>query len=237
VNRVAQQPTKAFATALAAVALLSIMDAVMKHLVLVIGIIAVSIWRSFANFLISAILYLPGPRRRPDRATLRIHVWRGILVTVMAFLFFWALGRVPLAQAIALTFIAPLISLVLAAVFLGEHIGRRSIGGSVAAFAGVVVIVLGQARAQVGPDVLLGSAAIICSALCYAGNIVMMRRQALAAGPQPSWRCGSLRWLSSASLHRPAGSGLGSSSPRCCRRQVRCSTAGPMRAARRAISR
>lgn len=182
-NRVAQQPTKAFATALAAVALLSIMDAVMKHLVLVIGIIAVSIWRSFANFIISAILYLPREKRRPDKKTLRIHIWRGLLVTVMAFLFFWGIGRVPLAQAIALTFIAPLISLVLAAVFLGEHIGRRSIGGSVAAFLGVVVIVLGQARAQLGADVLLGSAAIIGSALCYAGNIVMMRRQALVARP------------------------------------------------------
>ncbi len=182
-NRVAQQPGKAFATALVAVALLSIMDAVMKHLVLVIGIIAVSIWRSFANFVISAILYLPREKRRPDRKTLRIHVWRGVLVTVMAFLFFWGIGRVPLAQAIALTFIAPLISLVLAAVFLDEHIGGRSIGGSIAAFAGVVVIVLGQARAQLGADVLLGSAAILGSALCYAGNIVMMRRQALAARP------------------------------------------------------
>ena len=182
-NRVAQEPTKAFATALVAVALLSVMDAVMKHLVLVIGIIAVSIWRSFANFVISAILYVPRRKRKPDRKTLRIHVWRGILVTVMAFLFFWGIGRVPLAQAIALTFIAPLISLVLAAMFLDEHIGRRSIGGSVAAFAGVVTIVLGQARAELGNDVLLGSAAIIGSALCYAGNIVMMRRQALAAGP------------------------------------------------------
>ena len=53
---------------------------------------------------------------------------RGVIVTVMAVLFFWGIGRVPLAQAIALTFIAPLIALLLAAVFLGERIGRRSIG-------------------------------------------------------------------------------------------------------------
>jgi S-adenosylmethionine uptake transporter len=46
-----------------------------------------------------------------------------------------------------------------------------------------VVIVLGQAQAQVGNDVLLGIAAIIASALCYAVNIVLMRRQALAAKP------------------------------------------------------
>jgi len=90
---------------------------------------------------------------------------------------------VPLAQAIALTFIAPLIAMLLAALLLDEEIGSRSIAGSVVAFAGVIVIVLGQARAHVGGEVLLGVAAIIGSALCYAGNIVLMRRQALAARP------------------------------------------------------
>jgi S-adenosylmethionine uptake transporter len=183
VNRVVQIPPKAFAVALGAVALLSIMDAIMKHLVIAIGIVAVSVWRALANLVLSAVLYLSRRKRWPDRGTLRIHIWRGVLVTLMAFLFFWGIGRVPLAQAIALTFIAPLISLVLAAFFLGEQIGSRSIAGSAAAFAGVVVIVFGQARAELGLEVLLGSAAIVGSALCYAGNIVMMRRQALAAKP------------------------------------------------------
>src|SRR4051794_32884272 len=159
------------------------MDAVMKGLVIAIGIFAVSVWRSLANFLLSGALYLPGRTRWPTRPTLRIHILRGIVVTIMAVLFFWGIGRVPLAQAIALTFIAPLIALLLAAFFLGERVGKRSIAGSVAAFAGVVVIVFGQARADLGPSVLLGSAAIIGSALCYAVNIVMMRHQALAAKP------------------------------------------------------
>jgi len=183
VNRVAQHPVKAFAVTLAAVASLSIMDAVMKHLVIAIGIFAVSIWRSFANVAFASALYLPRRLPRPSRTTLTIHVARGALVTVMAFLFFWGIGRVPLAQGIALTFIAPLIALLLAALLLDEKIGSRSIGGSVAAFAGVIVIVFGQAHARLGSHVLLGSAAILASALCYAGNIVMMRHQALAARP------------------------------------------------------
>jgi len=183
VNRVAQHPGKAFLVALAAVSLLSIMDAVMKHLVIAIGIIAVSIWRALANLALSAGLYLPRRLPWPSRATLKIHVARGALVTVMAFLSSRGVGRVPLAQAIALTFIAPLLSLVLASLLLDEQIGSRSIAGSVVAFAGVLVIMFGQARAQLGFDVLLGSAAILGSALCYAGNIVMMRHQALAARP------------------------------------------------------
>jgi S-adenosylmethionine uptake transporter len=183
VNRVAQHSLKAFAVALGAVAVLSIMDAVMKHLVLAIGIFAVSVWRSLANLAVSALLYLPRRATWPEGKTLRVHVGRGIVVTVMAFLFFWGIGRVPLAQGIALTFIAPLIALLLAAIFLKERIGSRSIAGSVAAFGGVIVIVLGQTRAQVGPEVLLGSGAILLSALCYAANIVLMRHQALAARP------------------------------------------------------
>ena len=47
----------------------------------------------------------------------------------------------------------------------------------------MIVIVLGQAHAKLGDGVLLGTAAIIGSALCYAVNIVLMRRQALAAKP------------------------------------------------------
>lgn len=182
-SRAKHNPLEGFLAALAAVAVLSVMDAVMKHLVLAIGIVAVSIWRAAANLTLSTLLYLPGRKAWPDRKTLRVHVIRGIDVTIMAALFFWGIGRVPLAQAIALTFIAPLIALLLAAFFLDERIGRGSIAGSIAAFSGVIVIVLGQARAQVGHDVLTGIAAIIGSALCYAVNIVLMRRQAMVAKP------------------------------------------------------
>ena len=182
-NRVAQLPVQAFAVALAAVGTLSIMDAVMKHLVLAIGIVAVSVWRALANLGISAVLYLPTRKSWPARKALRIHVARAVVVTIMAFLFFWGIGRVHLAQAIALTFIAPLIALLLAAIFLGERIGRLSIAGSVLAFGGVVVIVIGQMQVSLRPDVLLGTAAIVGSALTYAVNIVLMRHQALAARP------------------------------------------------------
>jgi S-adenosylmethionine uptake transporter len=183
VNRVPQHPVQAFVVALAAVGVLSIMDAVMKALVIALGIFAVSVWRSVVNFAIAAPLYLPRRLPWPSRSTLKIHVSRAALTTVMAVLFFWGIARVPLAQAIALTFIAPLIALLLAVLFLGEKIGPRSIGGSVAAFGGVLVIVLGQARGELGPEALVGSSAILGSAVCYAGNIVMMRQQALAARP------------------------------------------------------
>lgn len=227
-NRVEQHPVKAFAVALAAVGILSIMDAVMKGLVLAIGILAVSVWRAAANFILSAILYLPRRLPWPDRARLKIHIIRSVVITAMAVSFFWGIGRVPLAQSIALAFIAPLLALILAAVFLHEQIGRRSITGSIFAFAGVIIIVLGQASAEVGSEVLLGSAAIIFSALCYAVNIVLMRHQALAAKPLeinffqsltvlalwvaalpligiPEWPAGNAGWVAVASLMSTVG--------------------------------
>jgi S-adenosylmethionine uptake transporter len=183
VNRVTQRPVQGFVAALGAVAALSVMDAVMKHLVLVIGVIAVSIWRSAVNLSLSSLLYLPRRKQWPSARTFRIHVSRGVVVTVMAFLFFWGIGRVPLAQAIALTFIAPLIAMILAAWLLKERIGRRSIVGAATAFGGVIIIVFGQASSRPGPDVLIGTLAILGSAVTYAVNIVMMRQQALAAEP------------------------------------------------------
>lgn len=182
-HRVAQHPVQAFAAALAAVGILSVMDAVMKALVLGIGIYAVSIWRSIANLVLTGGLYLPRRRPWPKRAILKIHIARGVIVTIMAGLFFWGIGRVPLAQAIAMTFIAPLIALLLAASFLNERIGSRSVAGSVMAFGGVLVILFGQARADLASDALLGSAAIVGSAICYAINLVLMRHQSLAAEP------------------------------------------------------
>lgn len=182
-NRVPQQPLLAFAVALAAVGALSVMDAVMKGLVIAIGVYATSIWRSLVSLLLGGALYLPRRTRWPDGPTMRIHIFRGAVITAMGVAFFWGLGRTPMAQAIALTFISPLIALFLSVLVLGERLGRAVVGGSIAAFAGVLVILFGQVEAELGRDALLGSAAILFSALCYAVNIVLMRKQALAARP------------------------------------------------------
>ncbi len=151
----------------------------------------------------------------------------------------------PLAQAIALTFIAPLIALLLASVFLNEQIGSRSILGSIAAFGGVVIIVLGQARSHLGPDALLGTVAIIGSALCYAVNIVLMRHQALAAKPleitffqaifvMAVW---ILRSRSLAFRHGRQANGTGLALLPSCRPQGHCCSPGAMPAGRRVTSR
>ena len=173
----------AYAAAVAGIALFSIMDMVMKGLTLAIGTFPTLMWRSLIGILLASVPYFATRKRWPGRTAIRLHLLRGTIMVPMALSFFWGLSRVPMAQAVALTFIAPLIALLLAALILKEPIGPRTLGGSIAAFIGVVVIFVGQAQADLGPKALLGSIAILGSALIYAFNIIIMRRQAQEAGP------------------------------------------------------
>ena len=176
-------PVFAFAVGVLGIALFSAMDAVMKGLVLAIGAYTTMFWRNLVGIGMSGVMYLPRRRPWPAWPAMRIHLARGLLSTGMGFLFFWGLARVPLAQAIALAFIAPLLALYLAAVLLKETVGRRTVAGSLIAFAGVLIIFVGQARADLGREALIGSFAVLVSAALYALNIIIMRAQALVAEP------------------------------------------------------
>ncbi|MBX3560445.1 MAG: DMT family transporter [Sphingomonas sp.] len=172
-----------FAVAVLGIALFSVMDALMKHLALALGTYNALLWRTMAGALFGGAIFFGCRLSWPAPHVLRIHLLRGALSAVMAFLFFWGLARVPMAQAIALAFVAPLIALYLAAIILKEKIARSAILASLLGFAGVLVILAGQARAELGPDAFRGSLAILASAGLYAYNIILMRQQALVAKP------------------------------------------------------
>jgi S-adenosylmethionine uptake transporter len=173
----------AFAVAALGIALFSLMDALMKGLSLAIGTYNALLWRTLAGAAMAAIVFLWRRSPWPARPAMRFHLIRGSMSSVMAILFFWGLARVPMAQAIALAFAAPLIALYLAAILLHEKIERSAILASLLGFAGVLVILAGQAQAELGPEALHGSIAILLSAGLYAWNIILMRQQALLAGP------------------------------------------------------
>jgi S-adenosylmethionine uptake transporter len=173
----------AFAVALLGIAFFSTMDAVVKSVSLAIGTYDTLLWRSIIGVVLVGVPWLLRRPGRPTGAALKLHVERGIVSAAMAWLFFWGLARVPMAQAIALTFIAPLIALLLAALLLKEKIGRNAKVGSVCGLAGVGIILSGQMQAPPGPESGIGAIAILLSALCYAYNIILMRRQAQVADP------------------------------------------------------
>jgi S-adenosylmethionine uptake transporter len=99
--------------------------------------------------------------------------------------FFFGLVRLPLVEAISISFIAPLITLFLAAILLGEKIGTRAIGASLLGLGGVVVIAFAGSRPETShPEAGLGIAAVLLSAVLYAWNLVLQRQQALLARPR-----------------------------------------------------
>jgi S-adenosylmethionine uptake transporter len=102
----------------------------------------------------------------------------------MALSFFYALTKLPIAEAIAISFIAPLIALNLAAVLLGEIIQRKAIMASLLGLAGTIVIIGSRlGAADYDTETLKGLAAILFSAMLYAWNFIIIRKQALVSSP------------------------------------------------------
>lgn len=177
-------PVIPFLIACAGIATFSAMDVLMKGLSIDIGAYNAVLWRTGAGTILSGAIYFASRPAMPDRATLRIHAIRSLFVAGMAVSFFWALARLPMAEAIAIAFIAPLATLYMAAIFLGEKIGPRSIIASVLGIAGVLVIVAGKlGRGDYAPEALWAVGAVVASALLYAYNLILARRQAKMAEP------------------------------------------------------
>ena len=155
----------------------------MKSLVIAIGVYNALLWRTGLSIALGAVAWRAGKSGRPTTRAVRLHLARGAVTAAMALLFFWGLARVPMAQAITLTYVAPILALLLAAATLGERVGRRVVLASIAAFAGVLIVMIGQSRGALGPDAFAGGVAILGSALLYSVNLVLARVQAQAATP------------------------------------------------------
>ncbi|MBX7483931.1 DMT family transporter [Qipengyuania sp. 6D47A] len=172
-----------FVTAFA-VACLSLMDAFMKSAALAVGALTAAWLRSVIATGIALPLWLGRGGRWPRPDVLKIHLLRSAVATFMALSFFYSITKLPLAEAIAISFIAPLIALYLARVMLGETIRREAIFASILGFAGTLVIIGGRVgQADFDSDTALGLAAILASTLLYAYSFILIRRQSQVAGP------------------------------------------------------
>ena len=177
------RPAIAFAVAAFGIGTFSLMDAAMKDLALAIGAYNAVLWRNGLGSLLTGALFLGTRQRIPTLAVLKLHLWRSFIVALMAVSFFWSLTVLPLAEAIGLSFIAPVIALYLAAVLLGETIGREAIIASIAGLGGVAIILAGKFSGDYSDESLWGAAAVLFSAVVFAYNLILARQQAQQAGP------------------------------------------------------
>ena len=173
-----------FVAALAGVGFLSLMDAFMKQAALATGTYTATVLRSLIGAAIIAPFWLARRQGWPTRSVMKLHIERGVISALMALSFFYAITKLPLAEAIAISFIAPLVALYFARVLLGEVIQPKAIFASVLGFAGTLVIVGGKiGQGEFDNDVALGLGALVFSALLYAYNFIVIRRQSQVAGP------------------------------------------------------
>jgi len=169
----------------AGIASFSVMDALMKGASLAVGAYNAMLWRSLASALVMLPLWKLSGGVWPRGKVLRLHAVRGLNSAGMATAFFWGLKYLPLAEGMAISFIAPLIALYLAAVVLGESVGKRAVFASLLGLAGVVVIAGARMQGDgYNREAMLGIAAILTSAVLYAWNLILQRQQAQLALPR-----------------------------------------------------
>ncbi len=178
-------PSLPFLAAATGIATFSAMDAVMKAASIEAGVYNALFLRCACGTLLMVPIWALSAPRRPRRDAVKVHLLRSTVVTGMALLFFWGLVRIPIAEAIALSFIAPLIALYLAAVLLGEKIQPKAVIASLLGLGGVLVIATERvASGTLDARSAWGIAAVLTSALLYAWNLILQRQQAQLASPQ-----------------------------------------------------
>lgn len=165
------------------IALFTLMDAVMKGESLAIGAYCAMLWRTAIGTITAGALLFHEPLRRPSAEAWRLHLQRGAVTALSATGYFFGLTRLPMAEGIALSFIAPLVALYLAAALLGEPVGRRAIAASLLSLAGVVLLLGSRAAGRFDGTALVGAVAILGSAAVYGYGLILLRRQAQLATP------------------------------------------------------
>lgn len=119
------------------------------------------------------------PRLRTKQAGL--HLLRGLLIVAANMTFFAALAVIPLADATALFFVAPLFITLLSIPFLGERVGARRLSAVVIGFAGVLIMLRpGTEPSGTAPDRLILLLPVI-AAFAYACMQILTRRLGVAS--------------------------------------------------------
>src|SRR5262247_4570623 len=152
--------------AIVAEGLLTLMDAMIKSLAPRYSAIEIAFLR-YAFGMVGAIVYAFATR--PGWPTSEATIYNGlraVLIVVTATTFFFALGKLSLADAIALSFISPALTSVLGVLILNERLDWRIGVALLAGFLGMLLIVGGKlSGAGLDTDVLVGAIAVFASAV------------------------------------------------------------------------
>ncbi len=100
-----------------------------------------------------------------------LHLWRGLLSILMLASFAYALKAMPLAEAYAVFFVAPIMITMLSVPLLGERVSRAHWIAIAVGFAGVLVVLRPTASGMLTTSGLM----VLAAAGCYALSAISVR--------------------------------------------------------------
>lgn len=159
-------------------ALLCVMDAVIKHLSVTNGALAIALGRYVFGAAVAGAIWNAAGRPAITLDVLRAHALRGVLIATSAWCFFFALGKLELVQAITLGFLAPLLVPFAAWAILGEKPRPTNVAAGVVGFIGAVIAASGTPVTELSSDRMAGIAAALTASVTYALSIAMLRQRA-----------------------------------------------------------
>lgn len=162
---------------LTAMTLLPLMDIIAKYL----GNSMASGQVAWSRFFFQSLLLLPFAFRLKNQWRAKdwhFHVLRGFLIATATLFFFTSLIKLPVADALAIFFVEPLILTLLSPIFLGERFGWRRLIAIGIGFIGALIII--KPGAQVfGIYALLP----LCASVCFAFYLILTRKLAQQTDP------------------------------------------------------
>lgn len=159
--------------------ILTLMDSLIKLMTPRYPTFQITFLRFACGSVVAIALWLILRPGLPSRDALRFHGLRAVLVVVTATSFFYGLAKVPVAEAMALSFLSPVFIALLGVVLLKERFDRRIAVALAGGLVGMAIIVFGQAQGGTyGGDALIGALAITLAAISYSLVVVLLRVRA-----------------------------------------------------------
>ena len=159
------------------------MDATIKWLMQSNHVLLVSFGRYLFGALFSLLIWWRAGHPVITKEMWRAHGLRGFVIAVCAVTFFWSLKILPLAEAVTLSFIYPLLAPFVAFLILKERIRASSVICALIGFAGVIVAMQGVPSETESPQHDIGVIAALLAAAFFSVAMVLLRERAQKDGP------------------------------------------------------
>ncbi|TNE39636.1 MAG: DMT family transporter [Alphaproteobacteria bacterium] len=130
---------------------------------------------AFIRYFLGTLVILPmvvkSWRGMPDARALKLFTVRGLVHGVGVMLWFYAMARIPIAEVTAIGYVAPIFVTIGAALFLGEKLHVRRIGGVVCGLFGALIILRPGFQ-----DISLGQLAQLCATPLFAVSFLIAKK-------------------------------------------------------------